>query len=67
MRPVSEYFVLELVAKGTIQNKEVFHRTHYQRLGDVELAAFTKFIDLWVIEYAELYSIQPPPSTRSPS
>jgi hypothetical protein len=58
VRPVSEYFVLELVAKGTIQNKEVFHRTHYQRLAEVDLAAFTKLIDLWVIEYAELYSAQ---------
>jgi hypothetical protein len=58
VRPVSEYFVLELLAKGTIQNKEVFHRTHYQRLAEVNLASFAELIDLWVIEYAELYSAQ---------
>jgi hypothetical protein len=58
VRPVSEYFVLELLAKGTIHNKEVFHRTHYQRLAEVNLASFAELTDLWVIEYAELYSAQ---------
>src|SRR5436190_9797856 len=32
--PFSKYHVLELVAKGTVRNKEVLSRTHYQRLAD---------------------------------
>lgn len=56
VRPVSEFFVLELVAKGTVQNKEVFNRSHYQKLADVDLAAFRKLIDAWALEYAEIYS-----------
>ena len=58
IRPVSEYFVLELVVKGTIRNKEVFNRTHYQRLSETDLTSFTELIDLWVLEYAELYATQ---------
>lgn len=54
--PVTEAFVLELTAKATIRNKELFNRTHYQRLDEVDLHAFTELIDLWVLEYAEVYA-----------
>jgi hypothetical protein len=56
VRPVSELYVLELVAKGTVKNREVFNRSHYQTLADVDLEAFRKLIDVWVLEYAEIYS-----------
>ena len=56
VRPVSEYFVLELTAKATIRDKECFNRTHYQRLSEVDLASFTGLVDLWVLEFAELYA-----------
>ena len=56
IRPLSEYFVLELAAKATIRNKEYFNRTHYQRLGEADLTSFTEMIDLWVLEFAELYA-----------
>jgi hypothetical protein len=56
IRPLSEYFVLELAGKGTIRNKEIFNRNHYQRLADVDLASFVAMIDHWVLEYAELYA-----------
>jgi hypothetical protein len=56
IRPLSEYFVLELVGKGTIRNKEVFNRNHYERLADVDHASFTSMIDHWVLDYAELYA-----------
>lgn len=58
IRPVSEYFVLDMIAKGTIRNREVFNRAHYQRLAEIDLASFNELIDLWVLEYAELYSAQ---------
>jgi hypothetical protein len=56
IRPVSEVYVLDLAAKGTIRNKEIFNRNHYQRLADVDVTSFTELIDLWVLEYAELYA-----------
>ena len=56
IRPASSYHVLDLTAKATIRNKELFNRSHYQRLSEVDLTSFTEMIDLWVLEYAELYA-----------
>jgi hypothetical protein len=56
IRPYSTYRVLELTAKGTIRNKEIYNRTHYQRLGEADPKSFTDMIDLWILEYAELYA-----------
>ena len=56
IRPPSEYHVLDLAAKATIRNKELFNRSHYQRLTEVDLTCFHEMIDLWVLEYAELYA-----------
>ena len=56
IRPVSEYHVFDLGAKGTIRNKEVFNRTHFQRLQEADTTTFSEMVDLWVLEYAELYA-----------
>lgn len=56
VRPPSPLQVLELTAKGTIHNKEVFHRVHFEQVEDVDVAKFLELVDLWVLEYAELYS-----------
>lgn len=56
IRPFSSSHVLELVAKGTIRNKEVFNRPHYQRLQEADPDSFADLIDLWVLEYAEMYA-----------
>jgi hypothetical protein len=56
VRPISTYFVLDLAAKATIGNKELFNRSHFQRLAEVDATSFTEMIDLWVLEYAELYA-----------
>lgn len=56
VRPYSSAHVLELTAKGTIRNKEIYNRSHYQLLGQVDLASFSNLVDLWVLEYAELYA-----------
>jgi hypothetical protein len=49
---------LELSAKGTIRNKEVYNRTHYQRLTEADPKTFVEMIDLWILEYAELYAVK---------
>jgi hypothetical protein len=58
VRPFSPYQVLELLGKGTIRNKEVFQRSNYQRLAEVDLDSYTELVDLWVLEYAELFARQ---------
>jgi hypothetical protein len=58
IRPISAYHVLDLSAKATICNREVFNRSHYQRLPEVDLTSFTEMIDNWSLEYAELYATQ---------
>jgi hypothetical protein len=54
--PYNTYHVLEIAAKGTVRNKEVLSRNHYQRLADVDLESFRELIEQWVLDYAELYS-----------
>jgi hypothetical protein len=54
--PYSQYHVLDISAKGTVRNKEVVSRNHYQRLADVDLQTFRELIESWALDYAELYS-----------
>jgi len=56
VRPINDYNVLDLAAKGTIRNKEVFNRHHFEELSDADVDKFVELIDLWILEYAELYS-----------
>jgi hypothetical protein len=56
VRPYSPAHVLDLAAKGTIRNKEVFNRNYYEELADADEEKFRELIDLWVLEYAELYA-----------
>ena len=56
VRPFSTYAVLELAAKGTVRNKEIYNRKHFQKLTDADLENFLELVDLWTLEYAELYA-----------
>lgn len=56
IRPYSESRIVELIARGTIRNKEVLSRTHYQQLAQLDLEGFRDLIDQWVLEYAEKFS-----------
>ena len=56
VRPFTASRVLELAAKGTIRNKELFNRAQYQLLADADLATFSEQLDRWVLEYVELYA-----------
>jgi hypothetical protein len=48
--------VLDLAAKGTIRNREVFNRNYFEELATADEAKFNELIDAWVLEYAELYA-----------
>jgi hypothetical protein len=56
VRPYSSLHVLELAAKGTIRNKEIFNRQHFEKIEDADPARYIELIDAWVLEFAELYS-----------
>ncbi|MEX2112441.1 MAG: hypothetical protein WD845_04605 [Pirellulales bacterium] len=58
VRPFSSSHVLELTAKGTIRNKEVYNRTQYQLLSEADIDTFRELVDRWILEYAELYAAQ---------
>jgi hypothetical protein len=56
VRPFSSYHVVDLQAKGTVRNKEILTRRHYDAIVDAEPEHFKELIDAWVLEYAELYA-----------
>ena len=56
VRPFSDVHILNLVAKATIRNKEVFNRSQYEPLADADRASFRDTIDRWVLEFAERYA-----------
>jgi hypothetical protein len=56
VRPFSAYHVLDLAAKGTIRNKEIFNRNLYEKIFRVDPQKFMEVVDLWVLEFAELYA-----------
>jgi len=56
IRPFSSYHVLELAGKATIHNKELFNRSQFQQLPDVDLTTFEELIDNWALEFAERYA-----------
>lgn len=56
VRPFSPAHVLEISAKGTVRNKEVFNRMQYRKLSEADAQPFREAIDLWTLEYAEKYA-----------
>jgi hypothetical protein len=56
IRPYSPLHVLDLAAKGTIRNKEVFNRNFFEELATADEPKFRDLVDVWVLEYAELYA-----------
>ena len=58
IRPYSPLHVLELNAKATVRNKEAYNRTHYSPLAEVDVTSYEELIDLWVLEFAEIYAVK---------
>ena len=56
IRPYSDMDVVDLAAKGTIRNKEVIRQNHFELIQDADMETFENLIDVWVLDYAELYS-----------
>lgn len=58
IRPFSQAHVLDLAAKGTVRNREIFNRNHFEKIEEVDLENFSELIDLWILEYVELFAAQ---------
>jgi hypothetical protein len=56
IRPYSSLHVLDLGAKGTVRNKEIYSRNHFEKLDEADMDNFMNLIDLWVLEYAEMFA-----------
>lgn len=56
IRPFSSAHIVELVAKGTIHNKEVINNSSFQFLTEFDQDSLTALIDQRVLEYAELFA-----------
>lgn len=56
VRPFSDLHVVDLAGKGTIRNKEVYNRNYFEKVEDVDVDKFVELIDVWILEYAELYA-----------
>ncbi|MCA9115723.1 MAG: hypothetical protein KDA79_11610 [Planctomycetaceae bacterium] len=56
IRPFSSAHIVELTVKGTIYNREVVNRSHYQHLERLDTDSFSEMVDLWVLEYAEQFA-----------
>lgn len=56
--PFSKVHIIEISAKATLRNTEVFNRRHYQFLNQIDLESFKETIDLWVLEYAEKFAAE---------
>lgn len=56
IRPYSDLRVLDLKGKGTVKNRELFNRSLFRNIDEVDVQEFEDVIDAWTIEYAEQYS-----------
>ncbi len=56
IRPVNEFLVIDVHAKGTIANREVLTRNFYLPVAEADIEHFKKLIDAWALSYAELLS-----------
>lgn len=58
VRPVNDFNVLDLQAKGTIADRELMSRSLYQPIAQADMARFRQAVDDWAVAYAELYAMK---------
>jgi hypothetical protein len=57
VRPPGPYQVVDLLGKATVRNKELFARNIFEPIDTLDLSKFRQTIDLWVLEFAEKFSM----------
>ena len=56
VRPYTSLQVLDLQARGTVRNREVFNRNVHEKAIEADASRFIDLIDNWILEYAELFA-----------
>ncbi len=56
VKPFTELGIVNMNAKGTIKNKEMFTRRHHDPVQEADMEQFLSMVDRWVLEYAQLYT-----------
>lgn len=56
VKPFSTANIVEIIGKATVRNKELFSRSQFQRLPNIDSAVFKQTIDQWILEFAEKYT-----------
>jgi hypothetical protein len=56
VRPYSDYRIVDISVKGTVQNKELLSKNYYEEIQAADLDSFKQKIDSWIVQYAELYA-----------
>ncbi len=56
IRPFKPLHVIELAAKATVHNREIFHREYFEELPEIDQQQFEQRIDAWAIEFAERFA-----------
>ena len=56
VKPYTELSIVNLNARGTIKNREMFTRRHHEPVGEADMHEFLEMVDRWVLEFAQLYS-----------
>jgi hypothetical protein len=53
---LSSLGIVDVIAKGTIRNRELFSRNYYDELESTNVEKLEQMVDTWLLEYAELYA-----------
>jgi hypothetical protein len=56
IRPISSLGIVDVIAKGTIRNRELFSRNYYDEIESTDADKLEQLVDTWLLEYAELYA-----------
>lgn len=58
IRPCTDLLVLDMKGKATINSREVFNRSHFAKLAELDLVDFERCIEAWSLQYAEAYAAE---------
>lgn len=56
VRPMNDYYLVDLASKATIRNRETWNRNIYHPIVDANLATLREQVDVWAVQYAEQYA-----------
>jgi hypothetical protein len=56
VRPMNDYFLVDLASKATIRNREIWNRNVFHPIVDANLESLREQVVLWAVQYAEQYS-----------